>query len=376
MTDPDRICSKRTSPRVARLLGLALLAWAGLAAAGIAQAAGSSGSQPHLYSAATPVPDQSAATRAKAFKRDLAQVLVKVSGNPNAAQVSALAPVLDNAGNLVVEYRYRTLPVSAGGGQELWAHFDQKAVDKALAQSGQSTWGKGRPTVVTWVLNSGTIVADNPNDPVVVSMRKSAGKRGLPLVVPLMDLTDQKQVSAFDIRTLFLPALKSASSRYGAHAMLVGVINQADVGVQSQWNLVFGQDTVPFQEHAQTPQQAAARAVARSATLLAQKLAYLPSIGAAGRVHVVVWGIGSLADLKQVEALISGVPGVNAARLDALRGNRARFSVPYAGAASDLAQALTVAGPLTRVRAPTTAMVPAASSAAAALPELDFRYKP
>lgn len=374
MTEPAPYRSHRILRHARRTALLALLACGLAAVGGQARAAGNGGTG--LYAAATPVPDQSAATRQKAFQRDLAQVLVKVSGNPNAAQVSALAPVLDNAANLVVEYRYRSVPVSQGGGQELWARFDDKAVDKALAQSGQGTWGQGRPTLVAWVLDSGTIVADNPNDPVVVAMRKSADQRGLPLVVPLMDLTDQKQVSPFDIRSLFLPALESASSRYGAHAMLVGVINTADVGVTSQWTLVFGKDTVPFTEQADAPQQAAAAAIARSATLLAQKLAYVPSIGAGGQVHVVIAGISSLGDLKQVEALIAGVPGVDSVRLDGLSGARVRFSVPYAGAANDLARALTVAGPLTRVRAPATAMAPVATSAAAAVPELDFRYSP
>ncbi|MGH8127567.1 MAG: DUF2066 domain-containing protein [Gammaproteobacteria bacterium] len=358
------------------LLVLALFACIGLVQY-VPSAAASSAGQDALYSAATPVPDQSAKARKEAFSRDLVQVFVKVSGNPAIAQVSALAPLLDNAGNLVVEYRYRSVPISQGGGQTLWAHFDHKAVDKALAQAGQGTWGQGRPTVVAWVLNAGSIEADNPNDPVVAAMRKSASQRGLPLVLPLMDLTDQKQVSGFDIRTLYLPALQSASARYGARAMLVGDIKTADRGVNSRWTLVFGQSTAPYQMTAATPQAAGAKAVAQAATLLAQQLAYVGGAGGSGSVMVVVAGVRSLVDLTRVERLFTNVPGVSTATLDAIRGEVVRFRVDYAGAPNDLARALTVSSSFAQAARPATTLAPAAASASAQpVPELDLRYTP
>lgn len=365
------------SPQTNRI-SLGLLAALLLAFFGVAQpvcAAASSAGRDALYSAATPVPDQSSKARKAAFSRDLAQVFVKVSGNPDAAQVSALAPVLDQAANLVVEYRYRSVPTSQGGGQTLWAHFDHKAVDRALAQAGQGTWGQGRPTIVAWVLNTGSIVADNPNDPIVAAMRKSAGQRGVPLVLPLMDLTDQKLVSAFDIRTLYLPALQAASVRYGARAMLVGNIEMADVGVNSQWTLVFGQSTAPYQLTAATPQAAGAKAVAQAATLLAQQLAYVGGTGGGGRVMVVVAGVRSLADLTRVEQLFSGVPGVSTTSLDTVRGDVVRFRVAYAGAPNDLAQALTVSDSFTQAAHPDTTLAPATASDMP-VAEINLRYTP
>lgn len=351
-----------------------LLACAGLLAATPAHAAQG---QDALYSAATPVPDQSAKARKGAFSRDLAQVLVKVSGNPDVAHVSALASILDNAGNLVVEYRYRNVPLAQGGGQELWAHFDSKAVDHALAQAGQGTWGRGRPTVVAWVLNAQSILADNPNDPVVTAMRKSANQRGLPLVLPLMDLTDQKRVSRFDIRTLFLPALRAASSRYDARAMLIGDIRTADVGVTSQWTLVFGRSTAPYQLTAATPQAAGAQAVAQAATLLARQLAYVGGGGSGGEIRVVVAGIHSLSDLTQVEQVFTGVPGVSTATLAAVRGEVVRFRVAFAGSPDDLARALTVSGAFTQAAHPDTTLAPAAATASGLpVPELNLRYTP
>lgn len=364
------------TPHTNRIV-LSLLAGVLLIFFGVMQpaCAAASAGQDALYSAATPVPDQSAKARKAAFSRDLAQVFVKVSGNSDVAQVSALAPVLDRAAKLVVEYRYRTVPIGQGGGQKLWAHFDSKAVDKALAQAGQGTWGPDRPTVVAWVLDANSIVADNPNDPVVAAMRKSASQRGVPLVLPLMDLTDQKAVSGFDIRTLYLPALQAASTRYGARAMLVGDIETVDRGVNSRWTLVFGHSTAPYQLTAATPQAAGAKAVAQAATLLAQQLAYVGGTGGSGHVMVVVAGVRSLADLTRVERLFSGVPGVSTATLAALRGRVVRFRVGYAGAPNDLAQALTVSSAFTQATHPDTTLAPTAASAVP-VPEINLRYTP
>lgn len=340
-------------------------------------AAGANATHVALYSASTPVTSQSAKARQKAFTRDLAEVLVKVSGNPNAAQVSALSDLLANAGNLVAEYRYRTVPLDQGGGQVLWARFDAKAVDRALIRNGQAIWGAGRPIVVVWLIDQGTMVADNPNDPVVAAMRKRARQRGLPLVVPLMDLTDQKAVSSFDIRTLFLPALRSASRRYGARAMLVGVINSASVGVRSNWTLVFDHNSTAFQKAGESPQKVAAAAVGQATTLLAQTLAYTPGVGGGAEVHVVVSGVGSLADLKKVQALITAVPGVSSVRVDAVRGNQVRFGVPYAGAPADLDQALTVSSSLNAAPVSATVLTPAAASGSAGeSAELHLVYTP
>jgi len=377
MIQHERPSGRNPNSVTALILTLAALLVGCIGMSPPARSASLSQGKDDLYSAATPVPDQSAASRKQAFSRDLAQVFVKVSGNPDAAQVAALAPVLDNAGNLVVEYRYRNVPPARGGGQTLWAHFDPKAVDQALSRTGQGTWGQGRPTVVAWVLNADNIIADNPNDPVVAVMRKSANERGLPLVLPLMDLTDQKQVSAFDIRTLYLPALRAASTRYGARAMLVGDIQATDLGVTSQWTLVFGHSSAPYQLTAATPQAAGAQAVAQAATLLARQLAYVGGTGGSGEVRVVVTGIRSLADLTQVEQLFAGVPGVSAVTPGAVRGEVVRFRVGYAGSPNDLARALTVSGTFTQAARPDTTLAPAAATGfGLPVPELNLRYTP
>lgn len=330
-----------------------------------------------LYTASTPVPDQSAVARAPAFSRDLVAVLVKVSGNPNAGQVAALQSAIDAANKLVVEYRYQSVPAGQGGGLALRVRFDPKAVDAALERAGQAIWGRDRPTVAVWVLAPSGIVGEDATSAIAAAMRQAAEQRGLPLVVPLMDLTDRQRVSSFDIRTLFLPALQSASKRYDAQAMLVGTIDYAGQGTVGSWTLVFGQTTAPFAITAASPQAAAAQGVEQAATQLAQQLAYQPGSGAEGVVALVVDGIDSLGAEVQVQRIAAGVQGVSAVTLVKVAAGVARFRVNYAGVPADLARALALSGSLSQTSgpvlpAPATASVGAA--AGSAVPAIYFRY--
>ncbi|MGH8271196.1 MAG: DUF2066 domain-containing protein [Gammaproteobacteria bacterium] len=329
-----------------------------------------------VYAAATPVPDQSADARSQAFARDLAAVFVKVSGNLQVTQVAGLAATLAQADKLVLEYRYRQ--ASAGGGLELWAHFDQKAVNAALAAAGQPVWGGNRPTVIVWLLTPAGIVGDDPANPVAAALHKAAAERGVPLILPLLDLADQQQVSAFDIRSFFLSALKTASQRYGTQTMLVGSVTAAaDRSFTSQWQLTLGQTTTPFASTGASPQAAAAAGVEQAATLLAQEFAYLPTSAAAGDLLLKVDGIANFETEVAVRRIVAGVQGVKNLRLARIAGARVAWRVSYAGTAEDFARRLALAGGLTRLAmspaVPASVMAPAAATR---LPELDFRYTP
>lgn len=330
-----------------------------------------------LYAAATPVPNQSAAARTQAFARDLAAVFVKVSGNPQATQVAGLAAALEQADKLVLEYRYRRAPAASGGGLELWARFDEKTVNSTLAAAGQAIWGKNRPSVVAWLLTPSGIVGDDPANPVAGAMLETADERGLPLVLPLMDLTDRKQVSAFAVRSFFLPALKTASKRYGTKAMLVGSITPSGQGFASQWQLVLGATTMPFAATAASPQAAASAGVGQAATLLAQEFAYLPNPGGGGELLLSVTGISDLGAETAVRRIVEAVQGVNGLQLVRVEDARATWRLSYDGAPDDFARRLALAGSLSRLAAPPPASVAiGAPAVATSLPRLDFRYTP
>lgn len=324
-----------------------------------------------LYSASTPVSDQSSATRTAAFARDLAQVFVKVSGDPQAPEAATLASALAHAEALVLEYRYEPRG-GHGKGLQLWARFDPKGVNKALAGAGEPLWGRERPSVLALVLTPSGIVSDGSSDPVATALSKAATARGLPLLLPLMDLQDQSRILPFDIRTQFLPDLRLAAKRYGTQALLVGTIRPSATGASGAWTLAVGKTATPFQVSAPSPATAAVNAVDEAATLLAEEFAQVATGLPSGTVEIVIDQVTSLQAEVAVERTIAGVQGIAGSRLVSVRGHSIRFEARYSGTPRQLERALALTG----VFAASTAPAPAAATQGVGYAILRFSYSP
>lgn len=324
----------------------------------------------HIYAAASPVSDQSAASRSKAFSQDLAKVLVKVSGDPATARYAASM----DAGRLVVGYRFRKARGEHASGLELWARFDERGVNAALAGLGEPVWGKGRPTVIAWVTAPGGMVGGSGGNPLAKAMRKSAQQRGLPLVLPLLDLTDQQAVSSFDISSFFLPALEKASKRYDARAILVGAIKKSGDSVSSSWQLEVGENTKAFPVAAPSAESAAAAAVGKATTLIAQRYARVPSVGGTGSaLALVVDGVNSIEAEAAVRRAVSDVQGVQSLKLSRVKGETLRFLVAYDGSKEEFARHLALSSRLSQSDHAPTLAPPAGSRSR---PVVSFHYSP
>jgi len=130
-----------------------LLACVGLwaAAAGAAEVGG-------LYEATVPVSGQEEAPRADAVRVALREVLVRITGDRQAAGNPGLRAVLADAGRYVQQYRYQerrppAQPPAPGTqpGISLWVRFDEDLLNRQVRGAGMAVWGKVRPTVLFWL---------------------------------------------------------------------------------------------------------------------------------------------------------------------------------------------------------------------------------
>lgn len=295
-----------------------------------------------LYRAGFTVANQSHKLRRKAFSKDLEAVLVKVSGNAGVATVTGLKSLLAHPSEAILSYRYQSVSAAKGGGLRLYATFDPKIVDQALAAAGQPIWGRDRPQVVAWLSTAQRVQGDDTSSPTVRGMLRTARERGLPLLFPLMDLTDQRLVNDFDVRSFSLAPLWRAGKRYGAQALLVGVLHASGKG---RWELAYAGNVTSFSTHAPSIESAAAAAVSDVANDLAEQLAFVVNTTGQSRVLVGVSGESSLQDEVAVRRLILGIQGVQSARLIALYSGTAYYLVNYEGmeTALDRSMALTSA---------------------------------
>lgn len=290
-----------------------------------------------LYTGEVPVADQSVQARGAALRDALAQVLVKVTGDPAAPRASAIAPFLADAGRYAQQFQYRTrqLPPAepeAAPERELLlsARFDPSAVERMLSESGLPRWGQERPTVLVWLVKDEgrerrLVGLDDPR--LADAVQRAAGRRGLPVLFPLLDLADQQAVTERELWGGFTEPLARASARYGTETFLLSRVEPAGERWQARWTLYDRGRESHFESAGDTAAEALAEGVAHSATLLGQRFAVPATEQAASRVLVAVDGVGDVAEYDRVLDYLSGLSLVRRVQPEAAEGDRLSLNV-------------------------------------------------
>lgn len=161
------------------------------------------------------VSDQSARTQRSASKDALSQVVVKITGQRNALNNSAVKSMLSQHQQYLRAYRFEV------DDSQLYyvGEFDAQTVINELRQTGLPVWGQRRPDTLLWLAeqddeSNRRIIADGMSNEINVTLRRVANERGVPIVFPLMDLDDSLAISVYDVWGRFVLSLKQASARY------------------------------------------------------------------------------------------------------------------------------------------------------------------
>jgi hypothetical protein len=309
-----------------------------------------------LYQATVPVADQSADARRQAFGDALTRVLVKVTGQAQPARDDGLAQIIGQASRFVQQYRYQAPQAPADAGAPtaadtpalmLWARFDPDALGNALRDAGEPVWGRERPVTLAWIaVQSGAerdLVGTDADSPVIAAANDAANARGIPVVLPLMDLEDRGRISFTDVWAGFEDHIRQASARYDADALLVGRVS---AGADGQWSAHW---TLYQHEHVNQwdsgPADLAAvvhDGVDGTADLFANRFA-LPAIALGGsRARVQVSGVSSLDAYGRVLNFLNGLSVVDHVGVDQVQGNTVTYSLDLRGEVRNLRQAISL----------------------------------
>ena len=202
----------------------------------------------NLYEAESPVTGQDAEARADGIKNAFAQVLVKVSGDRGLLTNPDLDGLLRKASSYMQQYRYQMLDIEpeeiAEGEPDrmLWVRFDERAVNRLLRESGVPVWGTTRPSVLIWLgEESGTsrsLLSLERKPKLKNLIKQTADERGLPIMLPLMDMEDRAALPVGDLWGGFESDIRRASARYLPDVILVGRVYERGRGNwQGEWTL-------------------------------------------------------------------------------------------------------------------------------------------
>jgi len=173
-----------------------------------------------LYLAKVPVASQSKKDRGFALKNAMQSVLVKVGGEKTIFQHPALKPSLNRYNRFVTHYRYERI----ANENYLVATFNQDKINQLFVDAGLPIWGSLRPQVVLWLINEDglmrQILSESSLSPLAKQINLFSEQRGLPVIIPLMDLTDANHLATSDIWGRFAEPIYQASERYLAETII------------------------------------------------------------------------------------------------------------------------------------------------------------
>jgi hypothetical protein len=281
---------------------------------------------PALYRASVTLNSQGEAERRNATAQALAQVIVKLTGNPQAPLNPVMRKSLSQASSLVVESAADTAASDSEGNTAiggvpiykttLSVSFDPVAVDLLIAGAGLKYWTGARPKPLLWLAiddGRGPRLVSAQQINVVKPLATQGLIRGLHFLLPAGNPVEQASATGA-IWNLDAAALQPLSARYQNDTQLIGKMYRSVSGWSIWW--VLSQGGVEITRWPVTvadPQRAIATGADGTADALAKREAvYLP-IGVGGSYQIDVVGIASQEDFLRVMAYLQNQPIVQRA---------------------------------------------------------------
>lgn len=253
-----------------------------------------------LFQVREPVESQQSGEREQALQRAFDTLVLRLTGDEQAARGEAVAALRDDPEQLVRQYSY--------DGNSLVVDFDQTTVERSLRQAGLPLWGANRPGVLVWWLyetvDGSQLVGDNQSSAAL--LREAGRHRGLPLHLPLADLSEQLEATPEAVRASSGDALRMLSERYDADVMLAVYAREADGAWQADWQLWHGEERGHGKAEGDS-REALADAVMRAAgQFLAPRFVVAPGAVSEITLEIVGADISRFAELDKLVAPFGG----------------------------------------------------------------------
>ncbi len=308
----------------------------------------------NLYEAEVAVADKDRKVRNEAFGLALLKVAVKVSGSRGAAASPIIAEAMESSDRFVQQFRYRNVAPVAGEGEspdshalELWVQFDAPAVDALIREAGMPVWGRLRPSVLVLVAieSAGvrTLLGSDDSQGWAQFIRRAAGERAVPLVLPLMDLEDRSRLRASDVWAGFEDNVRRAAQRYHSEGVLLGrLYEQLPNYWDARWRLLLEDGRHEWGNQGERLGALLEAGVHESADLLASRFGGFTGTTVASGVEVRVTGIRSLRDYARTLQYLDSLDEVSRVDVTTVKSGSVSFRVDARGGRETVRQVIAL----------------------------------
>jgi uncharacterized protein len=298
--------------------------------------------------------------RQQGFSAAMRAVLVKLTGRTDTLQNPIVARALTSPQSYVETYAYNSIVSDAAVAQpgqaaqiELQVTFFQAGIQQLLNEAGIAVWPQNRPDTLLWIalqdeLGERYLATAQPDEggDVVAAIRAEATKRGVPLLLPLLDFNDLRALTIEQLWNFDINALRIASSRYQGESILaLRVFRSLSGDVIGKAVYIFRDQVLQF-EALESPLEPF---VEGSIDLVAQNLASYYAILLSGgasdsseEVRLTVDGIGSASDYAGLLQYLNGLAAVSSVQVLSAQGGSVELQLNTGGQFRQLVESIAL----------------------------------
>lgn len=308
-----------------------------------------------LYEVEVPVFSQAKNERKAAMRRGMLQVLIKISGSSEIPFTQGIPEVLENAASYVEQFRYSAWPASRpappvfeGGNTPnkiLWVRYDEQALNKILQNRGLPIWGRSRPVVLIWLAvedrGERYLLGNDTNEEMKRLFDAESKRRGMPILLPLLDLQDQVAIRVLDVWGDFQEEILQASVRYQTKAVLRGrLFRDGYEGWLAKWTLYEDGERVHWESRGASQGAIFGDAIDNVASRLSARYAQVINEAGSDAFFISVKNVTNLKDYARIVKYLSSLALVTDASAVQFDADTARFRIDIEGAEQGVVQTI------------------------------------
>ena len=295
-----------------------------------------------LYQAEVPVPDQSSTSQKQGLADAMLQVLIKVTGDRNIRERAVAGELINKPENYLQQYKFRKKPVIEDNQLSLeeqlflWASFNEPAINRVLNEYAVPVWGKVRPSALVWlVVDTGEgnrLVGLEDASGFSALLEKSARKRGIVLVHPILDQTDQEVLTTSDIKAGFIDRVISASERYSPDSTLAGTVTKTgENNWQADWSAVIAGNVSTWSVTGDSINTVLDEGINRLSDNLAERYVHTSTFAAETGIEIVVNDIHEFDQYSRVLQYLRSLNSVTDVKVVSVAPGHVTYSISSSG---------------------------------------------
>ena len=297
-----------------------------------------------LYEQRVAVENESLAERNRAYQVAFRRMIVKVTGDGRWLEQTRIRSASTGAADYVQAFAYTTEEAAGqiAGQRFIEVQFSSALINQLLASENIPVWGGNRPSVLVWMAlqdaaGRRSLLDTETGADIIEYMRSFGEERGLPIIFPLLDIEDRRNLPADAIWTQDELAIRAASSRYDPDSILAGRLLFTATGEYvGLWQFLFMDEARIFDGFDSELESYLERPLSRITSELAAYFALVPGGQSEESVRLRIDGVGNFADYSALVEYVRAISLVQAANIVLVDGERLEFSLDLQGSAEQL----------------------------------------